>query len=125
MNAEVLPIDGAADDAEEMIESTWDGDTETELQKFGDLVDDVDKKRSALNNRIAAGKSTLVERGFPADAIAAALSYHRTPESKRHNWDMAYIFTRKALGCPIQGDMFDAAMGGIVTVEHKPSKKED
>lgn len=102
----------------------WDSDTETQIQSFGELVIDIDKKRKALNDKKAAAKSDLVSRGFHPDAIKAALSYHGTPEADRHNWDLSYIYTRRALGCPIQSDMFDLAGQDELDVD-MPTKKED
>ena len=104
--------------------SHWDGDTEVQLQNFGELVIDIDKKRKALNDKKAAAKSELVSCGFHPDAIKAALSYHSTPEAERHNWDLSYIYTRRALGCPIQSDLFERAGQDEITVD-MPTKKED
>lgn len=116
MNAAVTPITPEDPDT---IESTWDANTAANLATFGDLVADVDKKRKALNDKIAAGKSDLVSQGFNADAIKAALAYNKASEIERTNFDLSYIFTRKALGCPVQSDLFDQASLDQVVVEHK------
>ncbi len=115
MNA-VSPI---KPDDQETIESTWDQNTAASLAEFGELVEDVGKKRKALNDKIAAAKSDLVSQGFNADAIKAAIAYHKTSEDQRANFDLSYIYTRKALGVPVQSDLFEAASLDQVTVEHK------
>lgn len=104
---------------EDTVESTWDANTAASLAEFGELVEDVGKKRKALNDKIAAGKSDLVSQGFNPDAIKAALAYHKTSEADRANFDLSYIYTRKALGCPVQSDLFEQASLDQVTVEHK------
>jgi hypothetical protein len=62
--------------------------------------------------------------GFNNESLTAALSYANTPEKDRLNWDESYIFARKALGCPLQEDLFMAAMAETVTVE-APAPKGD
>jgi uncharacterized protein (UPF0335 family) len=105
-------------DEEDQIESTWDSGTAASLAEFGELVDSVSKKRKALNDQVAAGKSDLVSKGFNPDAIKAALSFHKTSEADRANWDLSYIYTRKALGCPVQSDLFEQASLDQVVVAH-------
>ncbi len=116
MNAAVAPINP---DAEDTIESTWDANTAASLAKYAERVASVTKKRKALNDEMAAGKSDLVVQGFNADAIKAALAYHKASETERANFDLSYIFTRKALGCPVQADLFEQASLEELTVEHK------
>ncbi len=115
MNA-VSPI---KPDDQDTIESTWDSNTAASLAEFGELVEDVAKKRKALNDKIAAGKSDLVSQGFNPDAIKAALAYNKLPEADRANFDLSYIYTRKAIGCPVQSDLFEQANLDEVVVEHK------
>jgi hypothetical protein len=100
------------------VESTWDANTAASLAEYGELVADVTKKRKALNDKMAAGKSDLVSQGFNPDAIKAALAYHNTSDAERANFDLSYIYTRKALGCPVQADLFEQASLDEVTVEH-------
>ncbi len=106
------------DAAEDTIESTWDANTAAELAKYGETVADIAKQRKALNDQAAAGKSALVSQGINADAIQAALAYSKLPEGDRKNFDLSYIYTRRALGCAVQSDLFEQASLDQVTVEH-------
>lgn len=119
------PGSGAGTDpASDTVEHVWNNDTLKQISKYGDLIADINKKREALNTQKAAGKAALVEIGFNKESLVAALSYANTPEKDRLNWDESYIFARKALGCPLQEDLFMAAMADTVTVE-APAPKAD
>lgn len=103
----------------------WSKSQLEQIEAHGALVEDVNKSRKALNDRISASKSELVAIGFNKDALAAAHSYAQTPEKDRLNWDETYIFARRAYGCPIQEDLFMAAMKDDVTVTLPTEKKDD
>lgn len=105
-------------DLDNQIESTWDANTAAEVAEYGELVIDVEKQRKALNDKLSAGKSNLVSKGFNKDAIQAAVAYSKTAESERANFDLSYIYTRRALGCPVQSDLFEQASLDQVTVAH-------
>jgi hypothetical protein len=117
MNANVAPLHD--DQADDTVAHTWDEDTLEQVEQHAATTADIKKKRKALNDELAASKSKLVAIGFNADALKAAISYANTPEDDRGTWDQTYIFARKALGCPIQEDLFMEAMSGNLTVETK------
>lgn len=73
-----------------------------------DLLE-VDDSRAELNARKAAMMAKLVDKGLNKDAVKAAFKYFRTPEEKRERFDLSYQVVRKALGCPMQDDLFVAA----------------
>ena len=112
------------DDTADTVEHTWNDETLTLVESFSMLQSDVKKQRKALNDKVAAGKSELIAIGMNADAIKAAIAYSNLAEDDRGNFDQTYIFTRRALGCPIQEDLFVAAMQETVTVESKPGREE-
>ena len=118
MNANVAPLHDDQDD-DNTVAHTWDDDTLEQVEQHAATSADIKKKRKALNDELAASKSKLVAIGMNADALKAAISYANTPEDERGTWDQTYLFARKALGCPIQEDLFMAAMSGSVTVETK------
>jgi hypothetical protein len=91
-------------------ESVWDSDTLTEVKEFAQLVDDIADSRAALNAKLAAGKTALIDKGFNKHALAAAIKYAKTEEDKRENFDLTYLYCRKALGVPVQDDLFAAAV---------------
>ena len=102
---------------DETIQHTWNRETLDQVAAHARKVADVAKQRKALNDDLAASKSSLVALGMDSDAIKAAIAYSKLPEEERGTFDETYIFTRKALGCPIQEDLFNAAMQDEVTVE--------
>ena len=90
-------------------QSIWDQNTMRKVAQFADTVADIQASREALNARKAAAKTELIDLGFNADALDAALKYANTPEEKRENFDLTYLYARKALGSPVQDDLFVAA----------------
>lgn len=107
------------------VEHVWNADTLTAVSSFAATVSEIAKKRQALNDEKAAAQSALVAIGFNKDALKAAISYAGTPEDERDSWDRTYIYARRALGCPIQEDLFVAAMGDSVTVSVPADKETD
>lgn len=124
MNASVSPLHDSGKDQDETRSTVWNDETLDELAAYADTVADVKKKRKALNDTVAAGQSKLVALGFNAGALKAAISYANTAEEDRRNWDESYIFMRRALDCPIQEDLFVAAMQEEVTVTAPPDDDE-
>ncbi len=107
-------------------ESIWDSGTLKLVNEFAKTVEDVGKAREALTAQIAAGKTALIDCGFNKDALEAAIKYSRTPEDKRENFDLTYLYVRKALGTPIQDDLFVAAVQEQVKVTRTiPGDDED
>jgi hypothetical protein len=122
-------VDTSGSDEEEGVqagdESIWDQGTMTRVQDFAKLVDEVGTAREALNAKLAAGKTGLIDDGFNKDALDAAIKYAKTPEEKRENWDLSYMYARKALNVPIQDDLFTHAMSQQVKVtKSKPTDEE-
>lgn len=113
MSQAVSQIDFTGSDAttgEEVENNTiWDQDTLAKVAAFVGAMEDIEKGREELNARKAQAIAELVNMGFNRDAIGAALKYHKTPEEKRANFDLSYIYARKAFGLPIQDDLFVAA----------------
>jgi len=69
----------------------------------------IDEKRAELNASKAEVMAKLVAKGMNKDGVKAAIKYYRTEEKDRENYDLSYAVTRKALGVPIQDDLFNAA----------------
>lgn len=102
--------------------SIWNEATLKRVRDYQFTVDEVDIKRAALNAQLAAERTKLIDDGFNKDALDAALKYAQTPEDKRENWDLTYIYCRNALGTPIQDDLFVTALQDEVETT-KPAKK--
>lgn len=98
------------------IESIWDKGTLKKVADFCSLVGDIKNKRDALTAERAAGLAPLIAMGFNKDALEAAIKYAETDENKRENFDLSYLFARKAVGHPVQDDLFVAAAAQQVKV---------
>ena len=120
MGEPALAIDN---DETDETESIWDKATMERVKEFAKLVEEIADSRSALNAKLAAGKTGLIDDGFNKDGLEAAIKYAQTPEEKRENWDLSFLYVRRALGHPCQDDLFTAAMQQQVKVS-KPAQTD-
>jgi len=82
-----------------------------ELRDAAAEMDSINDRRADLN----AAKKAIVERlqaeyGCNRHAMKAAMQYVKLPDDKRKNFDLTYQVTRRALGAPVQADLFDAQL---------------
>jgi uncharacterized protein (UPF0335 family) len=82
-----------------------------ELRDAAAEMDSINDQRAELN----ASKKAIVERlqaqyGCNRHAMKAAIQYSKLPDDKRENFDLTYQVTRRALGAPMQADLFDAQL---------------
>jgi len=82
-----------------------------ELRDAASEMDSINDQRAELN----AAKRAIVERlqaqyGCNRHAMKAAIQYCKLDEDKRENFDLTYQVTRRALGAPVQHDLFDAQL---------------
>ena len=119
MGEAAIDIHSQHNQSGDTVESIWDQGTLKKVSDFAELVGDVKNECSELNARLAAGKAALIAMGFNKDGLEAAIKYARTDEDKRENFDLSYLFCRKALGHPVQDDLFMAATQQQVKVEMK------
>lgn len=103
-------------------DSMFDEDLMSELRQAEKKLGDIDDARAELNAKKAEIVARLVNKGFNKDGVKAAFKYFRTPVEKRKHFDLSYAATRKALGCPIQDDLFVAAAQRAVD-QHQAGKK--
>lgn len=92
------------------IDSSFDAEFLAELKDFEAKLADIDFERAALNSKKKDLTTSLINRGMNKEAIMAAIRYYRTVEEKREAFDLSYAIMRKALGVPIQDDLFVAFM---------------
>lgn len=102
--------------------SIWNQKTLDRVKDYATVVEDVGNSRAALNAKLAAARAVLIDAGLNKDALDAALKYAQTPEDKRENWDLTYLYCRNAYGAPVQDDLFVAALQEQVEAS-KPAKK--
>lgn len=72
-------------------------------------LESIQDKRAELNADKAHIMAALIDKGLNKDAFKAARKYELTPEEKREGYDLSYQIARKALGVPVQDDLFVAA----------------
>lgn len=92
------------------------------LRKASDELDDIAAQRSELNANSQAVFARFDRDGLNRHAIRAARAYMKLDPEKRENYDLSYQVMRKALGAPIQDDLFEAYARKQVT-SHQASKK--
>ena len=80
-------------------------------------------QRDKLNKQKAEVISNLVDMGLDRNALKAAIAYADTPPDKRGLFDLSYAATRKALGVPLQDDLFVAQVQHAVDA-HKGEKQD-
>lgn len=100
---------GPGDEHAAMGDSLYDQDTLELIRKTNDELDRINDEREELNHAKGEAITKLKNKGIPIDAFKAARKYCKTEEEKRAGWDLAYQFCRKALGQPMQDDLFEAA----------------
>lgn len=99
----------AGDSNVDLKDSLYDQEFLNELVEAEKDLAEIDDERAELNARKGEITARLVNKGLNKDAVNAAIKYFRTEEDKRQNFDLSYAITRKALGVPIQDDLFVAA----------------
>lgn len=92
------------------------------LRKASDELDDIAARRSELNANSQAVFARFDRDGLNRHAIRAARAYMKLDPEKRENYDLSYQVMRKALGAPVQDDLFEAYARKQVT-SHQASKK--
>jgi hypothetical protein len=91
------------------------------LRDTAEALKAIDDRRSALSSERTALLEVLVaDHAINKAALLAAIRYCDLPEDKRENWDLTYQVTRKAMGAPVQMDLFEAQVEkSIKTAEAK------
>lgn len=80
------------------------------LQKLVDArnkLDDIASHRSSLNAASTAIFASLDVYGLNREALRSAIRYTKMDEEGRENYDLSYLISRKALGQPVQADLFE------------------
>lgn len=108
---------------QDMEESIWGEEALDAVKHFADKMDDIDNQRSQLNAEKAAEQLKLINMGFNNDALKAARAYKKLDDDKKDNFDLSYLFARRAMGNEMQNDLFHAAMKQQVKV-HKAKKQQ-
>jgi len=71
-------------------------------------------ERKELNAEIAEVMASFENEGLNRHAAKAAMKYVDMNEKDQLNYDLTYNVMRKALGKPVQGDLFEAAVASEI-----------
>lgn len=83
------------------------------MQKLRDGAEKIAKiqgERKELSASIAEVMATFENEGLNRHAVKAAIKFTDMNESDQENYDLTYTVMRKALGKPVQGDLFEASV---------------
>lgn len=139
-SSNVKPIDGTrngdlakAQAAGEAQRNGADDSTEAEDKAVGPSFDpafmqhvvaaqeklyNIASRRSELNSEANAVIAGLEKYGLNKHAVRAAIKYHGMDPKQRETYDLSYAVARKALGQPLQDDLFVVAAQRAVD-QHK------
>jgi len=74
-------------------------------------LENIDERRAKLSaDRSAVLEGLAAEHGVNKHAMLAAIRYADLKDAAKQNWDLTYQVTRKALGVPVQMDLFEAQL---------------
>lgn len=83
-----------------------------EAENYHDVMNVIEKDREGLNARATEARERLKSHGINVAAVNAARAYAKATEGKRAAFDTSYEVGRKAVGFPIQSDLFADGTGG-------------
>lgn len=97
-----------------------DPDFMDKLREGADKIAEIQGKRKELNASIAEVMATFENDGLNRHAVKAAIKFIDMNETDQENYDLSYTVMRKALGQPVQGDLFEASVAS--ELREKPKK---
>ncbi|WP_435310656.1 hypothetical protein [Primorskyibacter sedentarius] len=72
-----------------------------------DRIEQLKDERKQTQAEIQAAREEIVALGIPKKAFDMALAYSKMDEEQRKGFDTAYTLVRKAIGLPVQAELFD------------------
>lgn len=107
----VEDIQGDGDDDQNNVDKLnqvqFDQEFLQKLVDARDKLEDITSQRASLNAASTAIFASLDTYGLNRNALRAAILYTKMDEDKRENYDLSYLISRKALGVPVQADLFE------------------
>lgn len=84
-----------------------------DVKKGVDQIEGLKLDRTAINEKIAAVRSSLEAKGIKKEALDMAMKYMNWDDDKREGFDLAYSIVREAIGLTLKTDQLDMhdAMG--------------
>lgn len=79
------------------------------LREYDVAMDEAQEARAEINARVKAVEEKLVVTyGVNKLALRAARAYSKINEKRQERWDLTYQVTRRAIGAPVQMELFGA-----------------
>lgn len=81
------------------------------IRDAAEQLEGINERRSQLSaDRTAVLEGLAADHGVNKHAMLAAIRYCDLKDKAKENWDLTYQVTRKALGAPVQMDLFEAQL---------------
>ena len=93
---------------ERLVEAMQQGSSDIEeaaLVAVQDMID-LDKQSSAINSKKQEIRDRMETMGINRHALAAAVKVHKMDGDKMDGYDLSIAILRKAIGKPVQQDLF-------------------
>lgn len=116
--AEQFDIEGDQDGVETGGTAARDSSQEDLQEKLNRIeesfnrIDQLKNNRAEIQAEIQAAREQIVALGIPKKAFDMACAYSKMDEDQRKGFDTAYAIVRRAIGLPIQADLFEAGSDG-------------
>jgi hypothetical protein len=98
------------------------------LSRIKSAVDDleeIDEKRTELTaSKTAIFAQLAADYAVNKDAMRAAMRYVKLKDDAKQNYDLTYQVCRRALGSPVQMDLFDQQLERAVKIDQAKRKIE-
>jgi uncharacterized protein (UPF0335 family) len=78
------------------------------LRDGAEKIARIQGERKELSASIAEVMATFENEGLNRHAVKSAIKFTNMNETEQENYDLTYTIMRKALGKPVQGDLFEA-----------------
>lgn len=99
-----------------------DPDFMEKLRDGAEKIARIQGERKELNASIAEVFASFENDGLNRHAVKAAIKFDDMNETDQENYDLTYTIMRKALGNPVQGDLFEAAVASELRDRAKNSE---
>lgn len=94
---------------------TFDQEFLDRITRAADQLEDIAAERNALNAKKNAVITNLETYGLDTKAVMDVFKFMQLDEGVRKNYDLSYAIARKAMGAPLQDDLFAAAAKNAVS----------
>lgn len=95
------------------------------IASTGDRFNEINAQRKELNEEAEELRQELEKRGVDRKAFNNAYAFIKGKEERRAAFDAGYMLCRKALGAPVQDDLFNPDVMAQIVAENVPAEDDD